>query len=98
MRHDTKGYSIIYNINIICELLLRDEEMENESLTNIIPKKRKPFNSLFSTRNSEGFFKSLIGGHLINDDEQFREFFRLNRKQFNFILSLVQEVMTKKPT
>ncbi|CAI6370763.1 unnamed protein product [Macrosiphum euphorbiae] len=72
--------------------------MENELLTNIIPKKRKPFNSLFSTRNSEGFFKNLIGGHLINDDEKFREFFRLNRKQFNFILSLVQEKMTKKPT
>lgn len=90
--------SIINNNNIICELLLRDEEMENELLMNIIPKKRKPFNSLFSTRNSEGFFKNLIGEHLINDDEKFREFLRLNRKQFNFILSLVQEEITKKPT
>jgi len=35
--------SIINNINIICELLLRDEEMENELLMNIILKKKKTF-------------------------------------------------------
>lgn len=79
-------------------MLLRNEEIENELLMNLIPKKRKPFKSLFSTRKSEGFFKSLISGHLINDDEKFREFLRLNRDQFNYILSLVQEEITKKPT
>jgi len=47
-------------------------------------KKIKPFKSLFSARKSEGFFKSSISGYLINDDEQFWEFHRLNHDQFNF--------------
>jgi hypothetical protein len=34
-------YNIINNNNIICELLLRDEEMENELLMNLIPKKKE---------------------------------------------------------
>jgi hypothetical protein len=40
----------------------------------------------------------LIGGHLINDDEKFREFFRPNRQQFNLIFSLIQEEISKNPT
>ena len=63
---------------------------------NLIPKKRKPFNNLFSERNSEEFFKNLIGGHFINDEEKFREFFRLNRQQFYFIFDSRRN--NKKPT
>jgi hypothetical protein len=39
--------SIINNNNTICELLLRNEEIENELLMNLIPKKRKPFKIIF---------------------------------------------------
>jgi len=65
--------SIINYNNIICELLLRDEEMENELLINIIPKERKHFNSLFSSsvikasssvEENENFFDMLTPGVL----------------------------------
>lgn len=87
----------IINNNNICELLL-NEDLENNVLINLITKKRKPIKSLYTTRNSEGFFKNMIIGHLINDNEKFREFFRINIDQFNFILSLVKEEITKQPT
>lgn len=49
---------ILNNNQIITELL--KEEFEDEILLSLIPKKRKPFNSLFSTRKTEGFFKKLF--------------------------------------
>jgi len=42
--------------------------------------------------NYEGFFKKLISEHLVNDDENSREFLRLYRERLNYILSLVQEI------
>lgn len=50
---------ILNNKQIITELL-KEEEFEDEILLRLIPKKRKPFNSLFSTRKTEGFFKKLF--------------------------------------
>ncbi|CAI6351554.1 unnamed protein product [Macrosiphum euphorbiae] len=52
----------------------------------MIPEQRNSFNSLVSTRKTEGFFKQLIEGHLFNNDIKFREFFRINKEQFYFIL------------
>jgi hypothetical protein len=54
------------------------------------------FSSKKNAKNSERFFQNFISGLLIEDDEKYREFLRLNREQFNFILSLFQEKITMK--
>ncbi|KAL4148660.1 hypothetical protein QTP88_002834 [Uroleucon formosanum] len=41
---------------------------------------------LFTSRPEEGFFEILVNRHLIHDDKKFREFFRLNIDQFNYII------------
>lgn len=87
---------IVNNNRVLCKLL-KEESEDDEILFNIINQKRKPTGSLFSMRKSEGFFEKLIKEHLSIDDNKFREFFRLNRQQFYFILSLVKEPLTKEP-
>ncbi|KAL4104313.1 hypothetical protein QTP88_019614 [Uroleucon formosanum] len=51
-----------------------------------------------SYEGNRRIFKKLIEGHLFNNEVKFREFFRVNREQFNFILSLVKDDLTKEPT
>jgi len=41
--------------------------------------------SLFTTSSEKGFFAILINRHLIHGDKKFREFFRLNIDQFNYV-------------
>jgi len=89
---------ILNNNNIICEILREEEDFEDELLLRMIPEQRNAFNSIVSTRKIEGFFKQLIEGHLLNNDAKFREFFRVNKEQFYFILSLVKKYLTKEPT
>lgn len=89
---------ILNNNNIICEILREEEDFEDELLLRMIPEQRNSFNSIVSTRKTEGFFKQLIEGHLFNNDTKFREFFRINKEQFYFILSLVKKDLTKEPT
>jgi len=50
------------------------------------------------TRKSKGFFEKLFKGHLATDVIKFREFFRLNRQQFYFVLSLIKNQIQKTPT
>lgn len=89
---------VLNNNNIICEILKKEEEFEDELNKLLIPKLRNSFNSLVSTRKTEGFFKQLIGGHLFKNKIKFREFFLENCEQFHFILSLIKEDLTKEPT
>jgi len=89
---------ILNNNNIICEILREEEDFEDELLLRMIPEQRNSFNSLVSTRKTEEFFKQLIEGHLFNNDIKFREFFRINKEQFYFILSLVKKDLTKEST
>jgi hypothetical protein len=50
---------------------------------------------LFTSRPEEGFFEILVNRHLIHDDKKFREFFRLNIDQFNYILQLIEKNIRK---
>jgi len=88
----------ILNINRILYELLKEEAEDDELLFNLTNQKRNQISPLFSRRKSEGFFEKLVKGHLSTDDNKFREFFRLNRQQFDFILSLVRESLTKEPS
>ena len=89
---------IMLNNNKIILELLREEEEDDQLLLNTKNKKRKSISNLFSTRKSEGFFEKLIKGHLTTDNIKFREFFRLNRRQFDFVLSLIKNQIQKTPT
>lgn len=63
-----------------------------------MPKKRKSIDSLFLNRESEGYFNILINRHLFENDIKFREFFRINHEEFNFLLSLIEVELTKLPS
>ena len=41
---------------------------------------------MFNKRKEEGYFNILINSYLTNDEDKFREFFRLNPAQFDFVL------------
>lgn len=80
---------IIINNNEIIIKLLEEEEEEEEMLYGSSAG-RKPVNNIFKLRESEGFFEVLVNGHLKKNQIKFREFFRLNYDQFNFILALIK--------
>lgn len=50
---------------------------------------------LYKRRNVEGYSHLLIENHVINDEETFRNFFRLNRRQFNFVISCIGTKINK---
>lgn len=53
--------------------------------------KKSEEDALYRNRIAQGYFNLLIKGHLENDDERFRQFLRLNRSQFHFVLNLISE-------
>ncbi|XP_050547894.1 uncharacterized protein LOC126909504 [Daktulosphaira vitifoliae] len=88
----------IFNNNNILSLLLMDEDDDEARLLSYLtPKKRKTTDNIFKNRESEGFFEILINRHLTSNHVRFREYFRINYEQFNFLLSLVEEKLTLPP-
>lgn len=88
----------VVNVYNMLMLLLEEEEEDGNILESLmLKKKRKSTKPMFILKEQEGFFQKLIKGHLINDEKLFREFFRLNLKQFNFVLSLVKNDNSSKP-
>ncbi|KAE9522164.1 hypothetical protein AGLY_017424 [Aphis glycines] len=87
-----------YRLSRARRYLLREKEEDDQLLMNTKNKKRKPISNLFSTRKSEGFFEKLIKGHFATDNIKFREFFRLNRRHFDFVLSSIKNQIQKTPT
>lgn len=53
---------------------------------------------MYKRRNEEGTFVNLITKYLIDDEDKFQRFFRLNRNQFNFVLSAIIGKINKKPS
>lgn len=78
-------------------LLLEEEEDEEMLLLNVaIKPQRQSERELFKRRTKEGYGNLLIRGHLSCEDDTFRQFFRLNRQQFHFVLNLVGDCITKR--
>ena len=48
-------------------------------------------------RKEEGFFSVLIEKRLFRDEKNFREFFRLDREQFNYVLNLIEDDLKLNP-
>lgn len=83
------------DVNTLAMLMIEEEEAEVEMIQ---ISQRCDANALYVNRKSEGYFATTIQNHFVNDDELFRRFFRLNRPQFNFVLSLVGDDLKRKST
>jgi len=90
--------TIIINNNNILTLLLDEENEDNIIFSNVVSTKKNHTNKIFKNRANEGFFEILINRHLNNDEIKFCDFFRDNRNQFDFLLSLVEKELTVQPT
>jgi len=86
----------IINNNKIMLLLL--EEEDDELLITTQSEQREKVDALFLNRKAEGYFEILISRHLIGNETKFREFLRVNKNQFDFLLSLVEVQLTKLPS
>ncbi|KAL1516223.1 hypothetical protein ABEB36_000142 [Hypothenemus hampei] len=76
--------------NLFMILLFEEEEDEVEAINHcMLLSKRQSIDDLFKKRKEEGYFHSLINRYLKENETQFREFFRLNLQQFNYVLSLI---------
>jgi len=84
----------------ILKILLEEEDDDDDVLlwSLLSEEKRKDHDPLFTNRSTEGYHEILINGHLKNNEIKFREFFRINRNQFDFILNLIRDDLTLNPT
>ena len=53
---------------------------------------------MFRMRNEEGFYNKLIAQHLLQDPTKFAEFFRISPNQFDFLVQLIKEDLSKQST
>lgn len=83
--------------NLLLHLLLEeiDEEEEIILLQQNTDERNADVHPIFQRRREEGYFNILINRHLLQDEKKFREFFRLNIGQFNYILDLIKEDIRK---
>lgn len=86
------------NSDLLSIILLEEEEEEEWLQLELLEKERCEKHDIFKKRAEEGYFSLLINSHLKGDEKKFREFFRLNPEQFNFVLSLIQEDIKKPGT
>jgi len=83
----------LINNNILT--LLLDEENDDMIFSDIIlTKKKNSTDDTFKNRAGEGFFGVSINRRLKNNEIRFREFFRVNHDQFEFLSSLVAKELT----
>lgn len=61
-------------------------------------KKEKKYHiRLIKQRKLEGFQSILVKNHLTDNEIKFKEFFRITRYQFNYILELIQDDLITNP-
>lgn len=85
------------NNNDILTLLLEEEDEEDFIFSYLKPKKKRT-DDMFKYRDTEGFYEVLINRHLKNNNIKFREFFRVNIQQFDFLLPMVENEITLSPS
>lgn len=88
----------ILNNNRVILQLLEEEEEEFELFSSLHSRKRKPVDNIYKFRESEGVFEILVNRHLNKNETKFREFFRINYKQFDFLVSLIEVELCKEPS
>lgn len=84
-------------VKIMVEMLINIlAEEEDDDLLLLYYENREPIDPIFKSRNEEGYYQILIQKHLYCDEKKFRKFCRLNKKQFNFVLSLIMKEIQPK--
>lgn len=81
--------SDVFDPRDILSILWEEEDDDDLLLLHYSRKRRKHTIPLFKTRKTEGSYSVLIRNHLLGDEKIFREYCRLNKKQFDFVLSFI---------
>ncbi|KAK5648372.1 hypothetical protein RI129_003264 [Pyrocoelia pectoralis] len=82
--------------SLLLMLLNYQEQEENLLLLTLdIDKRRNKELGMFKNRRLEGFQSILIQNHLADNDTKFKEFFRILRHQYNYILRLIEDELVK---
>ncbi|CAH1969090.1 unnamed protein product [Acanthoscelides obtectus] len=82
----------------LAKIILLEDEEEDEEVILWWSSQREDFDRLYQSRKEEGYFKILMKNHLDTNEQKFREFFRLNKEQFQFVLNIVSTDLKKKST
>ncbi|CAH2017374.1 unnamed protein product [Acanthoscelides obtectus] len=82
----------------LAKIILLEDEAEDEEVILWWSSQREDFDRLYQSRKEEGYFKILMKNHLDTNEQKFREFFRLNKEQFQFVLNIVSTDLKKKST
>ena len=83
---------------ISLKLLLAEEIEEEQLVMDMYGKKRAQTHYIFNLRSEEGMYNQLIVQHLREDPKKFSEFFRLSSDQFDFLVELVKDDLSKQST
>lgn len=84
------------NKKMVAILLLEMEEEEELVMANLKVSKNKPVDKLFLCRDTEGSFNITVQRRLFGNETKFREYFRLSTELFQFVLSFVEDDISKK--
>ena len=80
---------------LILNLLLLQGVDEEETIINrVVFNKYNKAHEMFLTRKTEGVYSILIEKHLWRDESKFREFFRLSRDQYTYVLNIIENDIT----
>ena len=83
---------------IALKFLLAEDIDEEQLVMDMYGKKRAQTHDIFHLRSEVGIFNKLIVQHLRDDPKKFAEFFRLSSDQFDFLVELVEDDLTKQST
>ena len=85
-------------MQVIQKILLEEEEDDDFLLYYLHQKRRRSVLPMYRNRIYEGSFETLIKRHFNEDEKTFRNYCRLNKNQFNFVLSLIKKDLLPKTT
>lgn len=80
------------DIDVALVIILEEEESSEEET------QRNAESELFKKRKDEGAFEILVCRHLFQNENKFREYFRLTPNLFDYVLNYIKEDITLKPT
>lgn len=78
----------LINNNKIMLIFLEEEEEDDDIIIATETERREKVDALILNRKIEGYFEILIKRHLIRNETKFRQFFHVNKNQFNYLLYL----------
>ncbi|XP_045778131.1 protein ALP1-like [Maniola jurtina] len=76
--------------------ILMEEEEDDDDLLLLYYSSSRPILPFYRNRLEEGSYETLIKRHLNISEELFRSYCRLNKNQFNFVLSLIYDDLKPK--